>query len=147
MQHAQLTARLDPQLTDQDLPRVAIGLQRLGLATSAVQREHPLGAQALPQRMLARHQLQLRHQPLMAPQRQIRIDAVLQRRHARLLQAGDLTLRERLIGEIRKRRAAPQAERLPQPRSRRGRVTARKRSAPLGGKPLELLQVNLACRR
>ena len=32
-QHAQLAARFDPKLIDQDLPRVAIGLQRLGLGS------------------------------------------------------------------------------------------------------------------
>ena len=96
--------------------------------------------------MRAHERLKLGDHLAVAAQRQIRVDAVLQRRQARLLQAGDLTLRERLVPEIRKRRAAPQTQRLPQARSRRGRVTARKRGAPVGRQPLELIQVKLARR-
>jgi hypothetical protein len=37
----QLGARLDPELLDKDLARVAVSLERVGLATAAVERELP----------------------------------------------------------------------------------------------------------
>ena len=49
----QLGSRLDPELLDEDLARVAVGLQRVGLAAAAVQREHQLRVQPLAPRMLA----------------------------------------------------------------------------------------------
>ena len=49
----QLGARLDPELLDEDLAGVAVGLQRVGLAAAAVQREHQLRVQPLAPRVLA----------------------------------------------------------------------------------------------
>ena len=48
----QALARLDPELVGQGAAGVAVGLQRVGLAVAAVQREHQLRAQALAVRVL-----------------------------------------------------------------------------------------------
>ena len=60
MQLTQFAPRLDPELTDQHPPRVAIGIERLCLTAGPVQRKHPLPPQTLAQRMLG-------HQPLQLP--------------------------------------------------------------------------------
>jgi hypothetical protein len=44
---AQLGTRLEPDLVEQDLPGVPERLQRLRLAPTAVEREHPLAMQPL----------------------------------------------------------------------------------------------------
>ena len=43
----QLRPGLDPDLLDQRLSRLAVGLERLGLAAGAIEGEHPLGVEAL----------------------------------------------------------------------------------------------------
>ena len=48
----ELGARLDPELLDEDLAGVAVGLQRVGLAAAAIQREHQLRVQPLAPRVL-----------------------------------------------------------------------------------------------
>ena len=52
MEVVQLGAWLDPELLDEDLAGVAVGLQRVGLAAAAVQREHQLRVQPLTPRVL-----------------------------------------------------------------------------------------------
>ena len=46
-------ARLDAELVDERLTRLPIGVERVGLPAGAVEGEHLLGAQTLPERMLA----------------------------------------------------------------------------------------------
>ena len=60
LQPAQVRARLEPELVDQRAPRVGVGLERLRLATAAVQREHQLRAQPLAQRVARDERAQLR---------------------------------------------------------------------------------------
>ena len=144
-------AGLDPELLDEDLARVAVGLQRVGLAAAAIQREHQLRVQALAPRVHARELLKLRDQLGVAPVGQVGLDAQLQRGHALLLEPGDLGRRERQ--PARPRRAAvharapapraaprlpPRARRRPAPRGRRRRAarSARRRArrdAPAAG--------------
>ena len=52
LQALELGAGLDPDLLDQRLARLAVGLERLGLAPVAIEGEHPLRVQALSQRLL-----------------------------------------------------------------------------------------------
>ena len=60
---AQPLARLDAELLDERAPRVLVGLQRVGLAVGAVEREHQLGAQPLAVRVLGDQRLELRRPP------------------------------------------------------------------------------------
>ena len=64
-----------------------------------------------------------------------------------LLQASDLALRERLVGEIRQRPSAPQGQRLPQPPRCRCHVTSLPGGAPVGSESLETLKVKLAAQQ
>ena len=61
-------------------PRISVGRERLGLPARAVQREHQQPAEALAVRMLRYQRLQLADQLRLAPERQVRLDPLLQRR-------------------------------------------------------------------
>ena len=139
----QLGARLDPELLDEDLAGVPVGLQRVGLAAAAIQREHQLRVQALAPRVLAGQLLELGDQLGVAPGRQVGLDAQLQRRELQLLQPRDLGRRERRRGELRQRRPAPQRERLAQLAAARSRASGRQRLAAGGDQALEALGVEL----
>ena len=95
-------------------------MQRVGLPAAAVEREHQLAAQALAKRVLRDERLELRHQLVVAAEREVSVDAILERRETQLLQPSDLALRER--PRIAARPAAPRA-RARAPRA--GRPTAR----------------------
>ena len=121
MHATQLRPRLDPDLLHQRAPRVAVGLQRLGLPPAAIQREHPLRVQPLAQRLLGHQRLELADHLAVPPGRQVTVDGQLDRGQAQLLQAADLRGGERLVGDVGQRRAAPQRQRL--------RAASRPRSA------------------
>ena len=53
-------ARIEPELLRQPPSQVLVGLERLGLATGAIQRSHQLTPQPLSQRVLAHERLELR---------------------------------------------------------------------------------------
>ena len=108
----ELRARLEAELLDQRLARVLVDLQRLGLPTRAVEREHQLGAEALPERMRRRQRLELRHELGVAAGREPGLDPVLDRRHPELREPGDLGPRERGVGEVGEHGPAPERERL-----------------------------------
>ena len=61
--------------------------------------------------MLGDQRLQLRHDGGVSTTVEIRVDPFLEGAEARLLQPRDLALRERLVGEVDERRAAPQPQR------------------------------------
>ena len=100
-------------------------LQRVGLPAAAVEREHQLAAQALAEHVLGDERLELRHQVVMAAERQVGVDAILERGEPQLVQPGDLALRERLAAEIGQRLAVPQRERIAQARRPLGRIVPR----------------------
>jgi hypothetical protein len=93
---------------------VAIHLKRLGLPSTAIQREHQLHRQPLAGRMLGPQPLQLAHQCTVRAAREVGLHARLQRHQALLLQARDLRRRERLELQVRQRRPMPQIERFTQ---------------------------------
>ena len=61
--------------------------------------------------MLADQRLELCHHLGMAAERELRLDQLLERRSPQLSQPRDLALGERLVREVRQRRAPPQRER------------------------------------
>jgi hypothetical protein len=112
VQAPQLGPRLEAHLLDQHRPRLAVGLQRVGLAAGAVQREHPLRVQALLERMRGDEPLELGDRLAVASGRERRVDRQLARPQPELLEAADLRAGERLVGEVAQRLAAPQLERV-----------------------------------
>jgi hypothetical protein len=118
----QLRARLDAQLVHEPPTRGAIGLERLGLASAAVEGDEPQALEALTQRVLAGQRLELDDHLRVPPQGEVGLDAVLERGEAHFLEPPDLVLREGLVGEVGQRRSAPERECLLEPRRRSGRL-------------------------
>ena len=86
--------------------------ESVGLAAAAVQREHALGVQALAQRLLRDDRVDLGEDLELAAGREVGVDRELERPQPQLLEPADLGGRERLVGDVIERRAAPQRERL-----------------------------------
>ena len=124
MQALQLRPRLDADLLDQRVARVAVGLERVRLAAAAVERQHPLGVQALAQRVVGQQRLDLGDDLLVAAGGQVGVDRELRGGQAQLLDPADLRERERLVGDVGQRLAAEQRERLPRRCPVRGRARA-----------------------
>jgi hypothetical protein len=89
-----------------------IGLERLGLASGAVEGEHQLPEQSLSQRVFPHERFELAHEVGVAPPGEVALDPLLETGEAKLLQTLDLCLGEALIGELGQRRPAPERERL-----------------------------------
>jgi hypothetical protein len=89
---------------------------------------------------------QLADQLAVAPERQIRLDPLLQGSKPELLQLRDRWLRERLVGEVRQRRPAPQPERLAQNPRRLLLPTGSQRITAVLDQFAEAVQVKLARR-
>ena len=103
---------LDADVVDQPLPRRDVGLERLGLSARPVQGQHPLRVQALPQRVVFQQSVELGQGLLVAPGGEVVVDRELGRPEPERLEPADLGRRERLLGDVGERGAAPQGERL-----------------------------------
>ena len=78
-----------PEALDERLPRLAVDLERLGLAARAVEREHLLAAQPLAQRVLGDERLELGDERRVPPERELGVDPLLERREPQLLEPLD----------------------------------------------------------
>ena len=105
---AEPCAGLDPELVDECPPRLVVRGERIGLTTRAVERQHQLRIQVLTQRLLRDQLLELGDEIVLAPERQVRLDAQLERDEAELFEPVDRRLGERLVGEVLEREAAPE---------------------------------------
>lgn len=112
LQAAQLRAGLEAQLLTEDCSTALVRPQGVGLALAAVQRDHPLSPEPLPQRVLGDQAFELGHGRAVAPLSHPGVDAVLLRLDPSLQQAGDLRLGERLSGDVGQGVAPPQGQRL-----------------------------------
>jgi hypothetical protein len=144
LERPQLLAGLEPELADEEVARLAVRRQRVGLSARAVEREHELAAQPLAQGVLRDETLRLRHELRVPPEREIGIDAILERSEAQLLQPLDVDAGERLERQIGERTAAPQRERLAQPLGGTLRRVRRQRAASFLGQVLEAMEIELA---
>ena len=109
---AELGAGVDAELLDEGLTRGAVRGERVGLPARAVEREHELRARALAERLGLDERLELGHELGVSAEREVRLDALLDRNRAELLEPRDLGLRERLVDEVGERRPSPESERL-----------------------------------
>ena len=114
MKITQLSAGIDTKVLAEDLPQPAERVQGLRLPPVAVQRHHQLTPPPLTQRATSHQRLKIAHHLVMAAQRELGIEQILQRRLAQLLKSRRLRGRERAVGELSQCRASPQAQRLPQ---------------------------------
>ena len=128
LQLAQALARLDAELLDERVAGVLVGLQRVGLAVAAVEREHLLGPQALAVGVLGDQRVELADHLRVATEREPRLHQLLGDRDPQLLQPLALAVGERRVPEVRERRPAPLRERVLQ--RRRGLLRAAGVRAP-----------------
>ncbi len=80
MQLLKRRAGLDPELVDENTPRVVVDLERFGLPARPVEREHQVAAKPLAKRMLVGEGLELSDQVAVTACFELRLDAVLERR-------------------------------------------------------------------
>ena len=80
LQPPQLLARLESQLLRELVPSRAVGVERLGLPCRAVERQHELATQSLPEWLAADEPLELGDQLGVTPESKIGLDPLLQRR-------------------------------------------------------------------
>ena len=144
LERAQVRRRLDAEPFDERAVRVAVGGERVGLAAGAVERQHQLAAQALPQRMCLDQRLELPGDLGVAADREIGLDALAEAADPQILQPRDLGLREALVGDVGERRPAPQLERRAERRRGVPRHAARQLLAPAPQLRLEAVGVERA---
>jgi hypothetical protein len=106
--------------------------------------EHELRPQSLPPWVCGDERLQLADQIRLAPEGEIGVDALLQRREAHVVQPPNLGLRKRGKGQILQGRPPEQSERFAQGRCGSLRITGRTRPPTLIHQGVESLQITLA---
>ena len=124
--------RLDPELLHERPPGVLIGLERVGLAPAAIQGEHQLLAQPLPDGCSATSVSSSPTSSACRPRASSRSARSSRQREAQLLEPRDLGLREAVGREVRERRPAPERQRLVAAGRPRRAAAKRERRAPPG---------------
>ena len=90
LESAELGPRLDACMVDEQLACLAVVLERVGLPTSAVEREHDLQTGTLAQRCVSDAPLELGDQIPMAAEHERAIDAFLRHESVLLVEARDV---------------------------------------------------------
>ena len=104
---AQLGTRLHASLPHQHAAGVAVGLERVGLASGPVQGEHSLGVDPLAQRVRRDELVELAQHLAVIAGRQRSIDRELAGAQPLLVETPDLRAGEGLVGDVVERPAAP----------------------------------------
>ena len=115
LQLLQLRARLGPELLDECPASRGVRVQRVGLPTRPVQREHEVPAQPLAERVLGDQRLELCDELAVPPEREIGVDPILDGREPALVEVSGVRV-HRLAGEVGECRAAPEREGIVQQR-------------------------------
>ena len=113
VQLLQRPAGFDPELIDEDRSGIAVGSERLGRPLGPVEREHPLGPEVLAQRPPAGEVVELGDDLGVPTEREVGVDATLDRLQPFLLEPSDLAQERRFVGEVGERRSTPETERSP----------------------------------
>jgi hypothetical protein len=106
-------AGIQTELLAKNVARVLIGAERFAVSAGAIQRQHLLPPQLLPQRMLCGQQSELGDELLVLSQCQLGVDTPLERGRAELLQPHSVALRETVV-EVFQGGAPPQLQCRPQ---------------------------------
>ena len=132
---------LDPELGVERLARRAVDVERLRLPAGSVQGPHERTHETLVERMRMDERLELRNELCVAAEREVCIDAQLQRREARSFETLGFRLRENVVRQLGEGLPAPESQRLAeQPARTRGVF----RAFRLAHQALEAEQVELA---
>jgi hypothetical protein len=105
---------VNAELVRQDVLRALERLQRFRLSARAIQREHQLGPEALPEWMLHHQPLKFGDDLAMPPERKIGLDPFLERGERQLVQVACFALDEGGMGQVIERWPADETERLAQ---------------------------------
>jgi hypothetical protein len=143
LQPLELEAGAQAELGVERPDGLTVGVQRLALASGAIEGEHELAAQALAQPVRRHELLQLADELGAAAHGQLRLDAILHRGGAEVLEARDLRRRQRLEGHVGERGPAPFVERCAQARRRALGAPGGQRPPPVLAQPLEPPEVEL----
>ena len=119
-------------------PARLVDVERVCLPPAAVEREHQLPAEALAERVLADERLQLADDVGVRAELEVGLDACPRARPCRSSSRLRSRLRELLVGELRERRPAPEAE-----RALEEVAPLLGRRAPRSEHPLEAVRVDL----
>jgi hypothetical protein len=111
LESPQVRTGLERQLLRQHTVRLAEGLEGVGLAATAVQREHQLAPQPLPERVLLERRSQRGDDLAMVSQRERCLELLLERIDPKRLKPPRLRAEPGCVGEPLQRRAAPQLQR------------------------------------
>ena len=99
----QLEPRLEPQLVGEHAPRLLERLERIRLAAAAIERQHQLAPQPLPERVLSERRLKRRDELPMLSERERNLELLFERVDVQRLQPACL------VAEPRRTRSAPAA--------------------------------------
>ena len=138
----ELRRRFEAEVVRQPPARVGVRGERVGLAATAVEREHELRAQRLAQRVVGHERLQLADHVRLAAEREVGVDPRSHAHQAQVIEALGLADGELLVADVLQRRAPPEAERVGQQPARGRVIAAGERVAALGGQSLEPLRIH-----
>ena len=115
MQRAGLGGRLETPLHVEGAAHRLVRVECLLLPACTCEREHQETAEAFAVGVLRSERGSIGDHVVLAPELDLGLDAVLERREPELVEPRDLCLEEALEAEVGKRRAAPEPERVAQP--------------------------------
>jgi hypothetical protein len=141
---AEACAGLQPEIFHEGMAGVLVGGKGVGLTATLVEREHEECAQTLAVGVSSYERFELRRYGGVKPEGEVGFEPVLEGVEPFLLEPSDLDLRERLVSEVRQRRAAPQLERFAQALGCALRLPVSECRPALGREALEALEVELA---
>ena len=144
LQGAELVARLDAELVGEPASRLAVRVERVGLAPAAVESEHELACEPLVRRMLGHQAPQLPDELDVAAGGEVRIDSGGDGGLVLLLEPRDLGLRERLERQVAEGWPAPQRQRLAQQPARVVDLAAGQGAPAVRDEAFEAVGVQLA---
>ena len=140
---SQVRPRLQPELLRELVPSGLEYRKRVRLPAGAVEREHQLTPQPLPQRISIDEPLELGHELSGRAERELRVRQLLERRQSPLLEPPALAARKRLVEHICEGRPSPDGQRQPQQPRRRARIPGRPCFSPGVHEALEAVKVEL----
>jgi hypothetical protein len=135
LQLLQLGPRFDAELVDEPAPQPTVGGEGVGLPSGAVERQHQLRPQPLPEGVLGGELLQLGHHLGVAAEGQVGVDPSLSGGQAQLLEPPDGGLQGAQPGQVGEHVAPPQ----PQGLAERGGGVGRPPVLELGPSPRDEL--------
>ena len=102
---------LEPELVGEHAPRLLERLERVRLAAAAVERQHQLPPQPLPERVIRERRTERRRELAMLAEREPDLEVLLERVDVQRLEPACLGAEPRRAGQTLQRRSAPEGQR------------------------------------